>query len=106
HRGENISAPEVEFVVLTHPEVLEAAVYGVPSELGEHDVKLDVVVRGEIDIADFHAWLSENLPKFMVPRYIEVRKSFPKTPSERIQKHLLAEQPLDRTEVHDLQPPR
>lgn len=106
HRGENISAPEVEFVVLTHDDVLEAAVYGVPSELGEHDVKLDVVVRGELDLTAFHAWLQENLPKFMVPRYIEVRDSFPKTPSERIQKHLLAEEPLDRPEVNDLEPPR
>ncbi len=105
-RGENISAPEVEFVVLTHEHVLEAAVYGVPSELGEHDVKLDVVVRDGFEPHAFETWLRDNLPKFMVPRYVEVRDSFPKTPSERIQKHLLAELPLDRPEVLDLDPPR
>ena len=43
-RGENVSAPELEWVALTHPEVVEAAAYGVPSELGEEDVKLDVVL--------------------------------------------------------------
>ena len=102
-RGENISAPEVEFVVLTHADVLEAAVFGVPSELGEQDVKLDVVTRDGFDPATFEAWLRDNLPKFMVPRYLEVRTAFPKTPSERIQKHLLAELPLDRPEVHDLE---
>lgn len=102
-RGENISAPEVEFVVLTHPDVLEAAVYGVPSELGEHDVKLDVVGRDSLDVDQLEGWLRENLPKFMVPRYLEQRDAFPKTPSERIQKHLLAEQALDRPEVRDIE---
>lgn len=102
-RGENISAPEVEFVVLTHPDVLEAAVYGVPSELGEHDVKLDIVVKPDFDADGFEDWLRTNLPKFMVPRYIEIRDSFPKTPSERIQKHLLAELPVDRPEVRDIE---
>jgi crotonobetaine/carnitine-CoA ligase len=102
-RGENISAPEVEFVVLTHPEVLEAAVYGVPSELGEHDVKLDVVTRTAAEPDGFEDWLRTNLPRFMVPRFVEVRQSFPKTPSERIQKHLLAEEALDRPTVRDLE---
>jgi len=102
-RGENISAPEVEFVVLSHAHVLEAAVYGVPSELGEHDVKLDVVTTDGFDLEEFTAWLRENLPRFMVPRYLQLRRSFPKTPSERIQKHLLAEDPLDAPEVHDLE---
>ena len=37
-RGENISSVEVETVVTQHPAVLEAAVVGVPSELGEDDV--------------------------------------------------------------------
>jgi carnitine-CoA ligase len=102
-RGENISAPEVEFVVLTHPEVMEAAVYGVPSELGESDVKLDVVGRDGLDLDELEGWLRENLPRYMVPRYLEQRDAFPKTPSERIQKHLLAELPLDRPEVRDIE---
>jgi carnitine-CoA ligase len=100
-RGEMVSAVEVEYVALRHPEVLEAAVYGVPSELGEEDVKLDVVLREPVVAADLHAWLSENLPRFMVPRYLEIRESFPKTPSERIQKWRLKDEPLDRPEVFD-----
>lgn len=102
-RGENISAPELEFVVLAHPDVLECAAYGVPSELGEEDVKLDLVLRAPLDRAAFEAWLRENLPRFMVPRYLEVRDGFPKTPSERVQKHLLREQGVDRPEVLDLE---
>ena len=37
----------------------------------------------------------------MVPRYLEMRDVFPKTPSERIQKYLLKELALDRPEVND-----
>ena len=42
-RGENISAFEVEEVVKLHPQVLDAAAYGVPSELSEDDVMVAVV---------------------------------------------------------------
>jgi crotonobetaine/carnitine-CoA ligase len=48
-----------------------------------------------------HAWLTQNLPRFMVPRYLEVRESFPKTPSERIEKYKLTADPVDRPEVFD-----
>ena len=37
----------------------------------------------------------------MVPRYLEVRESFPKTPSERIEKYKLTADPVDRPEVFD-----
>jgi crotonobetaine/carnitine-CoA ligase len=44
--GENVSAFEVEQVLLTHPRVAEAAVYAVPSEMGEDDVMAAVVLDG------------------------------------------------------------
>ncbi|EUA75202.1 AMP-binding enzyme family protein [Mycobacterium xenopi 4042] len=44
-RGENISSVEVEGIVMRHPAVVEAAVVGVPSELGEDDILLFVTVR-------------------------------------------------------------
>ena len=44
-RGENISAFEVEEVVKLHPAVLDAAAYGVPSDLTEEDVMIAVVPR-------------------------------------------------------------
>jgi crotonobetaine/carnitine-CoA ligase len=100
-RGENISAPELEWVAMTHEHVVAAAAYGVPSELGEEDVKLDVILREPVPPEELHRWLQENLPRYMVPRYLEIRESFPTTPSERIQKYKLREEPLDRPEVYD-----
>ncbi len=69
-------------------------------------MKLDVRVSEPVDPADLYAWFKEQLPKYMVPRYLEVRDEFPKTPSERIQKYLLQALPLDRPEVHDFDPRR
>ncbi len=37
----------------------------------------------------------------MVPRYLEIRDSFPKTPCERVEKYKLKAEPLDRPEVYD-----
>ncbi len=101
HRGENISAPELEFLALGHPDVVECAAYGVPSEFGEEDVKLDIVMTGDLGLDELHRWLAKNVPKYMIPRYLERRESFPKTPSERIQKHRLKDLPLDRAGVVD-----
>jgi crotonobetaine/carnitine-CoA ligase len=100
-RGENVSAPELEWVVLTHELVVEAAAYGVPSDLGEEDVKLDVVLREPVPPEELHRWLCENLPRYMIPRYVEVRDSFPKTPSERIEKYKLKAEPATRAVVFD-----
>jgi crotonobetaine/carnitine-CoA ligase len=100
-RGENVSAPELEWVALTHTNVVEAAAYGVASELGEEDVKLDVVLGDPLPAAALHEWLCENLPRHMVPRFIELRESFPKTPSERIEKYKLKAERVDRPEVFD-----
>jgi carnitine-CoA ligase len=107
-RGENISAVELENVARRHPRVGDAAAFAVPSPAGEHEVKLDVVSSDElpVDLDQLHQWLTENLPRFMVPRYLEQRKSFPKTPSQRVEKYKLALDPVDRPEVSQFQPPR
>ncbi len=87
-RGENISSWEVEREINSHPAVLESAVFGVPSELGEDDVMAVVVVKeGERLMAeDLVRYCGHRMAKFMVPRYIEFRDALPKTETHRIQK--------------------
>jgi crotonobetaine/carnitine-CoA ligase len=87
-RGENITSAEVESAVNAHPAIAECAVIAVPSELGEDDVKACVVLQpdGRIDLAELIAFLDGRLPYFMVPRYVEILPSLPKTPNEKVQK--------------------
>lgn len=106
-RGENVSAAEIESVVVRHDAVVEAAAYAVPGDLGEDEIKLDVVaVDGGVDVATLYGWLVAQLPRYTLPRYVEVCAELPKTPSGKIQKHELAARPLSRTEVHEFEPPR
>ena len=88
-RGENISSFELESYALSYPGVAEAAAVGVPSEDGEQEVKIFLVAKTSdgIDLDSMGAWLRDQMPKFMVPRYLEILPDFPKTPAtERIQK--------------------
>lgn len=100
-RGENVSAVELEAVVLDHPEVEAAAAYAVPAALGEHEVKLDVVAAdgADLDLDALHAWLVAQLPRYMVPRYLERRDGLPRTLSQRVEKYKLAQEGVDRPEV-------
>jgi carnitine-CoA ligase len=93
-RGENISSIEVETVVTQHPAVLEAAVVGVPSELGEDDVLLFVTVQpgAVLDHAELLDYCSARMPYFSVPRYVEIVGELPKTVIGRIRKDVLRAQ--------------
>lgn len=90
-RGENVSAWEVEMAICRHQDVLTAAAIGVPSELGEEDVAALVVPKEghTIDPEDLHRFVGADLPRYAVPRYIEVVESLPKTPTERVNKDLV-----------------
>ena len=90
-RGENISAFDLECAVNLHPGVLECAAVGVPSELEDEDVKVAVVVRSgtTLEPPDLVAFCEERLPRFMVPRYVEVVDALPRTPTDKIAKYQL-----------------
>ena len=98
-RGENISAFEVEEVVKLHPAVLDAAAYGVPSELTEDDVMVAVVVRSgaAFDPAGLIAFCVDRMARHMVPRYLDVVGELPRTPTEKVRKDALRERGITPT---------
>ena len=95
-RGENLSPVEVEAALERHPNVAEAAVIAVPSELSEDDVKAFVTAAPgrSVDVAKLHAHTGGLLARFKLPRYYEVVAELPHTPTGRLAKHRL---PTDRT---------
>ncbi len=93
-RGENISSFEVEAIVHDHPAVAECAAIGVPSEVGEDEVQIFVVVKpGEqISPGQLIEFLRPRMPRFMLPRYVQFAAELPKTPAtQRVRKHELRE---------------
>jgi crotonobetaine/carnitine-CoA ligase len=90
-RGENISSFEVERAINTHPKILESAAVAVKSELAEDEVKICVVLKPGQSLApeELIEYANERMPYFAVPRFVEFMEALPKTPTERVQKHLL-----------------
>ncbi|MTD56963.1 AMP-binding protein [Amycolatopsis pithecellobii] len=84
--GENISADEVERVLLLHPAVKLAAVIAVPDELRGEEVKAFVVPARETMPDELAEFCSAKLAYFKVPRYWSLADSLPLTPSERVAK--------------------
>jgi crotonobetaine/carnitine-CoA ligase len=92
-RGENISAYEVEQVVLAHPAVATAAVFPVRSELAEDEVMVALVLRPGVALtpAELLDHCQPRLPYFAVPRYVELVAELPATENGKIQKFKLRE---------------
>lgn len=90
-KGENVSAYEVEQAVLKHPDILECAVYAVPSDLAEDDIMVTLVpLEGRsVDPAALPEFLSDKLAKFAIPRYYRVVDALPKTETHRVIKREL-----------------
>jgi acyl-CoA synthetase (AMP-forming)/AMP-acid ligase II len=100
--GDNISASEVENVLTSHPKILSAAVVPVPDESRGEEVKayiLPAVSENTENISpqEIIAYCMERIAEFKVPRYIEYVEDFPRTPSGKIQKHMLISIKKDRT---------
>ena len=90
-RGENISSYEIEVELLAHPDVQEAAAVAVPSEHSEDEVLAVVapVAGRSLDPAALLDYLQPRLAHFMLPRYVRAVAALPKTPTAKVEKHLL-----------------
>lgn len=93
-RGENISSFLVEKALLEHPDVLEVAAIGVPSELSEEDVLVVVIPRpgSGLTTEDVFDFGTKALGDFMRPRYIELRDDLPRTETGRVHKFALRQE--------------
>ncbi len=89
--GENVYAAEVERVLLDHPDVLEAAVVGLPDERWDERVVAALLLRDgvAIDTDEMRAFCRERLAAYKVPKQVVVVAALPKTGLGKIAKHEL-----------------
>jgi crotonobetaine/carnitine-CoA ligase len=87
-RGENISSYELESIINSHPHVLECAAVGVPSELGEEDIKVIVKLKEKKTLMpeELMRFCEQEMAFFMLPRYSEFIDEFPRTETSKILK--------------------
>jgi carnitine-CoA ligase len=90
-RGEMVSSWDVEVAVRKFPGVLDCAAYGVPSELGEDDIMIAVVLAegAGFEPRALTYFCTEQLAAFQVPRYVRQVAALPRTQTERIEKYKL-----------------
>ncbi len=92
-RGENVSAFEVEQVLGMLDGVAESAVVGIHAgDAGaEQEIKACIVrtVGSTLTPLQVLEHCIAQVPRFAVPRFIEFLDALPKTPSNKVQKHLL-----------------
>lgn len=93
--GENISSKEVEDILLSQPNIKEAAVVAMPdAKFGERACAYIVLKNSDITITlqnIIDHFESEKVAKYKFPERIEVVKSLPKTASGKVKKYLLRE---------------
>lgn len=73
--GENVYCSEVEAAIYEHPDVAEAAVFGLPDERLGETVATAVVLRPDaaLDEAGLQAFLAERIAKFKIPTTVWFR---------------------------------
>ena len=90
--GENVYCVEVENVLFDHPDVIDAAVVGVPHKTLGEEVKAVVQLRegSTLTAEELREFCAQHLANFKVPEYIEFRdEPLPRNPAGKVLKNLL-----------------
>ncbi|WP_182348464.1 AMP-binding protein [Tomitella gaofuii] len=93
--GYNVYPGEVEEVLYAHPDVVEAAVVGVPDDHYGEEVAALIVVRpgsgadADADADAIDAWCRERLSAYKVPRLIRFTDALPKGATGKILKRAI-----------------
>ncbi len=84
--GYNVYAGEVEEVLYEHPDIVEAAVVGVPDDHYGEEVAALVAVRPGtvVTVDEISAWSRARLSAYKIPRIIRFVDELPKGPTGKI----------------------
>jgi len=104
-RGENVSPTAVEAVLNRHPAIAEAAVVGVPDEVGGEEIKACLVSSAELDPEELARWCRDFLAEFEIPRYLEFCDRLPRTATHKIDRARLADRGHTCDNVYDRKAP-
>ena len=92
--GENVYSKEVEDVIISFPQVMEAAVVGFPNADWGETVTAFIVPQKDqqVDPESIKLFLADKLAKYKIPKSFHIVESLPHTPTGKIMKFQLREQ--------------
>jgi fatty-acyl-CoA synthase len=97
--GENIYPREIEEFLYTHPAIQDVQVIGVPdAKYGEELMACIILKPGaeQLDPASIADYCRGKLAHYKIPKYVDVRESFPMTVSGKIRKVEMREEAVAR----------
>jgi fatty-acyl-CoA synthase len=102
--GENIYPREVEELLYTHPDVLDAQVIGVPDEKYGEELMVWVRMRDGADPLTIDAvreFCSGQIARYKIPRYVHVTEEFPMTVTGKVRKVEMRERAIGLLGLED-----
>jgi fatty-acyl-CoA synthase len=102
--GENIYPREVEELLYTHPDVLDAQVIGVPDVKYGEELMVWVRMRDgaqELDAASVREFCTGKIARYKIPRYVQVVDEFPMTVTGKIRKVEMREKSIGLLGLED-----
>jgi 2-aminobenzoate-CoA ligase len=102
--GYNIAGPEVEAALLSHPDVKECAVVGIPDEERGQIVQAHVVLRGDAagdaeTARKLQDHVKATIAPYKYPRSVKFTEALPKTQTGKVQRFRLRPGAQPRTEA-------
>lgn len=100
-RGEKVSPKEIEHVLHELEGVADAAVVPVPDAMDGMAIKAVVVPRQGVDLTENHIRMHcrANLESHLVPRFVEIRASLPRSENGKVRKSALRDAPEDQQRI-------
>ena len=94
--GVNVYPAEIEGLLVTHPQIADAAVFGIPNEEYGEEVKavvqlLDHEEAGDALAGDLILWMKERLSSVKVPKSVDFMEQLPRMDNGKLYKRHLME---------------
>ncbi|MEE2568007.1 AMP-binding protein [Pseudarthrobacter sp. J64] len=97
--GENIYPREIEEFLYTHPDIQDVQVIGAPDPKYGEELMACIILKpgaGQLDAEHLAQFCRGRLAHYKIPRYVEIRDSFPMTVSGKIRKVQMREEAVAR----------
>ena len=90
--GENVYPREIEEHLLTHPDIVDAQIFGVPdAKLGEEVCAWVISRSGALSVEAVIAHCRDRIAHYKVPRHVRLVEQFPLTVTGKVQKFAMRE---------------
>lgn len=96
--GENIAPREIEEFLLTHPDIVDGHVIGVPDERYGEELMAVIKLRDgapELTTEALRDFCAGRIARFKIPRYLRIVEEFPMTVTGKVRKAEMREQAIE-----------